>query len=211
MYIKLDTIKAILKEYNIEITGALHVGAHNCEELNVYSGLGLKGSDIIWVDAINKKVLEAKEKGIENVYNAIITDKDDNDVAFNVANHMQSSSVLELGTHLKAHPAVKYVSKILGKTITVDTFLKRNAIDGSKLNLWNFDIQGAELMALKGAIENIKYVDALFLEVNERELYKKCGLIGEVDSFLENYNFKRIKTHMTRWGWGDALYIKVKK
>ncbi len=63
-------------------------------------------------------------------------------------------------------------------------------------------------MALKGSVKNIKYANAIYLEVNEKELYKNCGLINEIDTFLEKYNFKRIVTEMTSHGWGDALYIR---
>jgi hypothetical protein len=62
-------------------------------------------------------------------------------------------------------------------------------------------------MALKGAIKSIQYAKVIYLEVNEKELYKNCGLINEIDVFLEQYNFKRVLTHMTQHGWGDALYI----
>ena len=47
-------------------------------------------------------------------------------------------------------------------------------------------------MALKGATKSLKYTKAIYLEVNENELYKKCGLISEIDLFLSNYNFKRV-------------------
>jgi hypothetical protein len=50
-------------------------------------------------------------------------------------------------------------------------------------------------------------VKAIYLEVNEKELYKNCGLIGDIDIYLEKYNFKRVKTVMTEHGWGEALYI----
>ena len=93
------------------------------------------------------------------------------------------------------------------QSITVDTFFKRNNLDASRYNLWNFDIQGAELMALKGAINSIKHAQILYLEVNEKELYKNCGLITEIDEFLSNFHFKRVVTNMTKHGWGDALYI----
>jgi hypothetical protein len=62
-------------------------------------------------------------------------------------------------------------------------------------------------MALKGATQSIKYANAIYLEVNEKELYKKCSLIHEIDAFLSNYKFKRVLTEMTPHGWGDALYI----
>ena len=67
----------------------------------------------------------------------------------------------------------------------------------------NIAIQGAELLALKGAIKSIKYAKALYLEVNEKELYKKGALIEEIDEFLETikpkqYMFENIFKSTTR-------------
>jgi len=207
MLITFEEIVKILIENNIHICGSFHIGAHECEEIDFYNKLGLKPENVLWIDAIASKVNEATKKGIQNVYNAVITDKDDEDVIFNVSNNVQSSSVLEFGTHSKEHPWVIYVDKINLKSITIDTFFERNNIDASKYNFWNFDIQGAELMALKGATQSIKYAKAIYLEVNEKELYKNCGLITEIDTFLLQYNFKRVLTNITQHGWGDALYI----
>jgi glutamate synthase domain-containing protein 1 len=87
--------------------------------------------------------------------------------------------------------------------------MERNNIDASKYNFWNMDIQGAELMALKGAPKSIQYAKAIYLEVNQTEVYKGCGLISDIDTFLLQYNFKRVLTNITPYGWGDALYIYV--
>ena len=78
-----------------------------------------------------------------------------------------------------------------------------------KYNFWNFDIQGAELMALKGAGKAIEYAKALYLEVNTEEVYKGGCLISEIDDYLSTYKFKRVLTKMTEYGWGDALYVKI--
>jgi FkbM family methyltransferase len=207
MLIDIEKIKKLLLSKNINITGCIHVGAHECEELGFYNSLGIKNNDIIWIDAIPRKVNEAKAKGIPNIYNEVVTDKDDEEITFNVSNNDQSSSVLEFGTHSQEHPGIVYVDKIKQKTITIDTFFERNNFDPSKYNLWNFDIQGAELMALKGAIKSLQYAKLIYLEVNEKELYKDCGLIGDIDSFLSKYKFKRVLTSMTRHGWGDAIYV----
>lgn len=207
MLISCEEVKEILSSNNIDIRGCFHIGAHECEEINVYNRLGIKPENIVWIDAIPSKVAEAKQRGIPNVYNAVITDKNDEEVTFNISNNVQSSSVLEFGTHSQEHPSVVYVDKIKQKSITIDTFFERNNLDSANYDFWNFDIQGAELMALQGGIESIKHVKALYLEVNERELYKKCGLITDIDNFLSKYNFKRVVTRMTCHGWGDALYI----
>ena len=207
MYISFEEITKNLLEKNIDIVGSFHIGAHECEEMYFYNKLGLHEENVVWIDAIASKVNEARQRGIPNVYNAVITDKDDEEIIFNVSNNVESSSVLEFGTHSQEHPSVVYVDKLNLKSITVDTFFERNNIDASKYNFWNFDIQGAELMALKGATQSIKYAKAIYLEVNEKELYKNCGLITEIDAFLLQYNFKRVSTNILDFGWGDALYI----
>lgn len=208
MFINAEELTTIFKEYNIQINGVLHIGAHNCEELSIYDTLGIKGDKIIWIDAIQEKVDEAKSRGIQNIYHAVVTDTDDDMILFNIANNYQSSSVLELGTHEQEYPSVKYVKKILQSTITVDTFCERNNIDISKYDFWNFDIQGAELIALKGATKSLPHVKALYLEVNIKELYKDCGLMDDVNKFLEPFGFKPVIAKMTTSGWGDALYIR---
>ena len=208
MLIPHSQIQNILLANNIKLNGVLHVGAHECEELPFYNHIGITADRIIWIDAIDRKVIEAKNKGIQNIYNAVVTDKDDEEVVFNVSNNDQSSSVLEFGTHSTEHPWVVYVDKIQKKSITLNSFFERNNIDVNKYDFWNFDIQGAELMALKGASKYLPNVKVLYLEVNEKELYKDCGLIGDIDQFLSQYNFKRVITNITKHGWGDAVYIK---
>jgi FkbM family methyltransferase len=207
MLISFEEINNILLSKKIEVHGAFHIGAHDCEEMKFYNNIGLPKENIVWIDALPSKVEQAIQNGIPNVYNAVITDKDDHEVVFHISNNGLSSSVLELGTHTKEHPEVFYQSQMMQNTITIDTFFERNQLDASKFNFWNFDIQGAELMALKGSTQTIQYAKVIYLEVNVKELYKSCGMIDEVDAFLSAYKFKRVLTKMTPHGWGDALYI----
>jgi hypothetical protein len=161
MLIDFVDINRILSSNNISINGAFHIGAHECEEIPFYNQMGLKNEDVVWIDAISSKVAEAKNRGIPNVYTAVITDKDDEAVVFNVSNNFQSSSVLEFGTHLVEHPGIVYVDKLYQTSITIDTFFEKNNLDASNYNFWNFDIQGAELMALKGATKSIQHAKFL--------------------------------------------------
>ena len=145
MLISFENIQNCLLLNNIHINGSFHIGAHDCEELEFYKKLGIENNDVVWIDALPSKVKEATKRGIPNVYNAVITDKDDEGVDFNISNNVQSSSVLEFGTHAQEHPDVVYVHTIQVKSITIDTFFERNTIDASKYNFWNFDIQGQNL------------------------------------------------------------------
>jgi hypothetical protein len=76
----------------------------------------------------------------------------------------------------------------------------------------NIDIQGAELLMLKGASEILPHIKCIYIEVNNKELYRGCAMINEIDDYLETRNFLRVKT---KWygntGWGDAIYIKTCK
>ena len=209
MLISIEEFERAVRNAGVECTGAFHVGAHECEELPCYEILGIDRKNVVWIDAIEEKVIEATARGIPNVYHAVVSDKDDEMITFNIANSQQSSSILNLKTHLQEHPWIHNVSSIIQKSITVDSFFKRNNLDASKYTIWNFDIQGAELLALKGATESLKFAKVLYLEVNVKELYEGCAQMSEIDAFLEPFGFRRSITHMTSHGWGDAVYVKT--
>jgi FkbM family methyltransferase len=211
MLIPIETVRSELAKYGIVARGVFHVGAHDCEELEGYNRIGISSEYVVWIEAVAEKVLAARSRGIPNVHHAIVAERDGVDVTFHISNNVQSSSILEFGTHATEHPWVQYVSQFTAPGVTVDTFFAREGLDRKQYNLWNFDIQGAELMALRGARTSLAHADALYLEVNEKELYKGCGLLPEMDAFLETHGFRRILTEMTSHGWGDALYIRIKK
>jgi len=208
MLISQEEVISILHNHNITPQGVLHVGAHECEELPFYTRIGINMNDIIWIDAISNKVEEAKARGINNIYNAVVADTDGTEVEFKITNNVQSSSILDFGTHSKHHSWVHFVDTIKMKTSTLQTLYTNNGWDKTKYDFWNFDIQGVELMALKGAGDILSNVKVLYLEVNTEEVYKGCALIGEIDDYVATYGFKRVCTKMTDAGWGDAIYIK---
>ena len=76
----------------------------------------------------------------------------------------------------------------------------------------NMDIQGAELLALKGAKNCLKYFDVIYTEINIKEMYQGCALVGEINKFLEEYGFVRdMEDEITdNVGWCDAMYFRKK-
>ena len=125
-----------------------------------------------------------------------------------IASNGESSSLLEFEEHLNEHPKVKMVGTTQVTGIRVDTLMDRWGFDPTKFNFVNIDIQGSELCALRGMTGVLHHFNYLYLEVNEKHLYKNCCLVGELDEFLADYDFHRVKTKMTKHGWGDALYIR---
>jgi hypothetical protein len=70
------------------------------------------------------------------------------------------------------------------------------------------DIQGAELLALKGADKILDHLSYIYCEINTAELYKGNPLVEEIDNYLKLFKFERVETIMTNHKWGDAFYTK---
>jgi FkbM family methyltransferase len=201
MLIKLEEL---VHKYQINFKGILHVGAHECEELDVYEKY-INRNKILWIEAMIHKVIECKQK-FNNllIEQAVVSDVEEN-VKFNISNNGQSSSILELGTHKEKHPGVYYTTCFETRTSLLKNIIKNYNIE---FNFINLDIQGAELKALKGMEEYLNQVDYLYTEVNEEHLYINCALIGELDEYLLKFGLYRVEIEMTEYKWGDAFYIR---
>lgn len=204
--------KTILDKYGIIPSGVFHIGASTGQEAKDYSDNGIK--NVIWVEAIPyifeelKKTLQPYSRMV--AFNECIGDEDGKEVIFNVSSHgAQSSSILQLGTHKEAHPEVRYISSFKTKTKRIDTLLKEYEIDLTNYDFLNIDLQGAELMALKGFGGELNKVNAIYIEVNKAELYIGCPLIEDIDTFLWLFGFERVETAWAgNTNWGDSLYLK---
>jgi FkbM family methyltransferase len=201
----LISLYELIQKYNIQFKGILHVGAHECEELNDYEKY-ISRNKILWVEALQDKVEYNKAKHPELlIEQAVISDKVEI-VKFNRSNNGQSSSFLEFGLHETFHPHVKYVDSYEVETKMLRDILCNYNIDYNFLNL---DIQGVELKALKGMEEYLSKVDYIYTEVNSDYVYKDCGLITEIDAFLKPYGLERVETKWCEnFRWGDAFYIR---
>ena len=189
--------------------GILHIGAHMCEERVLYNSINIRDNDTLWIEAIGEIVAYVKKINENiNIVQAVITDKDDEELSFMITNNKESSSIFNFGTHAIEHPHVFEIERRRLKSITLNTLFERNNIPHDRFDFINIDIQGAELKALKGAVHILPHIKAIYAEVNEKMLYEGAGLLPELDEYLATFNFKRVITNMTRHGWGDALYIK---
>ena len=213
MLIPIAELKA---RFNINIQGILHIGAHNCEELGDYISNGVNLSNIYWIEALPRLV--EKNKCINpllNIYQAVIYDEDDKEIEFNITNcdgdvnNLQSSSILEFGSHKTSHPQVKLVDKVKMKTSRMDSVIVKNAINMKDVNFINLDIQGVELRALKSMESYLNTIDYIYSEVNTEEVYKNCDQMADLTTYLTQHNFRLADARIyNQFGWGDAFYIK---
>ena len=192
-----------------KISGIIHIGAHELEELPAY--LEKKVKNIIWIEANPEKYdfIENRIRKHENmILGKFAAGSKKDKLLLNISNNGQSSSILPLGTHKASYPQIFYTSQISVEVLPYDSWVHNKNINKDLYNFINIDIQGYELEALKGMKKQLNLVDYIYLEVNFREVYINCSQIKEIDKFLSNFNFKRVGTYKTNKGWGDAIYVK---
>lgn len=201
-------IKELIESFGKKIKGVLHIGAHLCEERALYTNTwNLRDDQIVWVEGIPELAEENRLNG-NQCYCAVL-DEVSRSTTFHVTNNGQSSSLLELGTHATYYPDIVVTRSFHTETQTLPEFFKTYSLSPSLYNVWNLDIQGSELSVLKGAESMLSGVDAVYTEVNEEEVYKKCGTIDQLDEFMKRNGFSRKLTRMMPEKWGDALYVRV--
>lgn len=202
-------LERLNNQYGLQVEGVLHVGAHWGEEIDVYNKLGYK--PVYWIEADASSIDQLKTNVEKYTSNFVIQAACSNEVGpvlFHHANNGQSSSILELGSHKEEHPDVVYTSEMTLMATTVDTLLDYGFI--RQCNFMNLDVQGAELMVLKGSCEYLKKVDYVYSEINIKELYIGCPLLTELDQWLRGFGFILKEKTLTVHGWGDGFWSKEK-
>lgn len=194
------------------IKGIIHIGAHEAEELDQYVSAGI--TNVLWVEAnpnkqkiIEKKISSFPKMKLGQFAASFVSGGTGK---LNISNNGQSSSLLNLGTHSQYYSDIKYIDEQKVPFITIDDWIYKLGIKESEnnYNFINLDIQGYELNALKGMNKQLRQVDYIYSEINTSEVYEECAKVEEIDEFLLDFNFKRVATRLTDYGWGDALYAK---
>lgn len=123
---------------------------------------------------------------------------------------LQNSSFLELNEKRpKIHRQNIHDIVIEVKTTTLDTFFKTHPQHKcNNYNLLLLDCQGTELLVLKGAKKTLNNIDTIIIELSYFEIYKGTPLAVEVDNFLKQCGFTKIKEIPFVMCQSDALYIK---
>ena len=204
MLISYTVVVDLLAARGVSVSGIAHVGAHRLQELDAYERSGVPRDRIVWFEAQADLVYEAVARGVPNVVHAALSDTE-RDVFMEITNDSWSSSLLPRKVHETMHPDVSVTHRVPVRT----TLFSRYADAVRHCNLWNMDVQGMELSVLRGATpEMLARVDALYLEVNEFEIYQGCAQIPELEAWLAERGFVRVALQMTEFGWGDALYAR---
>jgi FkbM family methyltransferase len=201
-------LEKLVKKYNMNIIGVVHIGAHFGEENEVYNNLNLKNR--MFFEPLEKNYNKLLENiGIGYITHKVALGNESKTIEMFVeeANMGQSSSILKPVKHLTQYPHIKFNSKEKVEMKWLDDF----KIESEKFNFINIDVQGYELEVFKGSKETLKTIDYIMSEINRDEVYENCAKINELIDFLKPYGFELVEEDWAGNTWGDGLFIKIKK
>lgn len=140
------------------------------------------------------------------------------DAELHVTESPGSTSLLMPGKRLKQidphGTSVKSLEKV--KVVTIDEWAKRN--DNPDIQLMKFDIQAAELKALRGAVHVLRGSTLLvYTEICFNPMYEEGTIFSEIDLFLRKYGFALYDIFTPKYGpsglilWGNAIFLNTER
>lgn len=183
-----------------ESKGIIHLGAHRGVEAEVYNWFG---KNVIWIEASPEIFENLKDNLLffknQKPIQALLSDKDDELIKFNISNYDGAcSSIFDFTDEIKKSKQWrnrnhKMIKSINLKSITLDTLLKNENILTKNYNHWVLDLQGAELLALKGGEKSLNNCKSLLIEVSTKQFYKNGNLWLDIKKWLNQRGFKNYK------------------
>jgi FkbM family methyltransferase len=172
-----DLVAKVKESLILQSKGILHIGAHRGLEASFYSNLS---RDVIWIEAIPKifdDLLKNTAK-FENqsAFLALLGEEDKNATKMYVSsNDYASSSVFQFGEDMD-HKNLSMNEEITLPMKRLDSiFGPQDLVD---FKHWVIDVQGAEVLVLKGAGSLLNNVNSLEIEVSTKSEYE-CGATWE--------------------------------
>jgi FkbM family methyltransferase len=192
-----------------QVDNIVHVGANAGQEMWLYNAyeLGVLWIEPIpWVFAELEKNIKAYPK--QRACQALVVDVSNKTFTFNIAsNGGQSSSIFDLGEHKDLWPEVVYTDRIDVISRTLDDILVNDPIKYDGLVM---DVQGAELLVLKGAADLLAQFQFIKAEAADFELYKGAATTNELVRFLSGFDLVRREAY-ARNCRGEAVNLLFRR
>ncbi len=175
----------------------MHVGANTGQERALYSEYGLR---VLWVEPIaevfDELVANLASYPRQRAIRALLTDQDDAEYDFGISsNKGQSSSLLPLARHREMWPRIEYVESRRLRGITLQSLFRRERLSARDYQALVLDVQGAELMVLKGAGDLLQEFRFIKAEAADFESYAGGARLDDLQVYLQNAGFAEKDRH----------------
>lgn len=144
------------------------------------------------------------------VFDCLIGDVDDQ-VEFFETNMEGSGSILEVGKLANSTYGLEQKQKYLVPCRKLDSHAIEHGYANEIIDCLWIDVQGAELLVLNGAVETLKKVKSLFLEVSVyEELYIGGAKMTDLFKILDINHFQIVSLGIDPSnGTGNAFYVNT--
>ena len=123
----------------------------------------------------------------------------------------KSSSLLAPAKEEAMHGWIEFKEDITVPTDTIDSFCARHGI--GRIDLVHMDVQGAEMMVLRGAARMLPRITGVWLEVSATELYRGQALDREIARFMRarGFTLAHAVSLGNSSGEGDHFYVNLRR
>jgi FkbM family methyltransferase len=199
------SFQALVKAFGVKSCTVVHCGAGLVEEAQIYNDTNF--GPIYWIEA-HPDIFQAAKKLLVRLPNQKIIEAALWDecikLKMNVASNLGSSSLLKSHLHDEIFPEITFLESITVKTKRLDEI--QLTVDYGSLLI--MDLQGAELKALRGALDILPKFNYIYIEVAELELYEGAPQIRDVVDFLFP-DFQLVDWQISKYyGYGNYFFIR---
>lgn len=189
-----DNEAEFLDGYLRNISGIIHVGANSGQEREHYKLLGL---DVVWVEPID----EVYNKLIDNIagfsrqipVKSLLSDQSGIAIEFNIANNGgASSSILPFEQHAELWPDIQYQEIRRIVTTTLSDLMIVNGFTTDVYQGLTLDVEGAELMVLRGAGDLLSGFRYIKCEVADFIPRTGSPTVKDLDDYLTSFGFRQL-------------------
>lgn len=177
-----------------KVPGVIHVGANEGQERDAYDKHGLQ---VMWIEPIPEVFATLQERlsryPRQSACQYLVTDQDGAEYAFNIANNGgASSSILDFKLHKDVWPDIAYERTITLRGTTLASLLKKEGTNPADYPALVMDVQGSELLVLKGAEAVLPAFRFIKTEVADFEAYAGCCQLRDINAFLKPRGFREL-------------------
>lgn len=194
---------------------AIHVGAHLGQERRRYRKMGVR--EVLWVEgspsiyerlraSFDADRAAGKLAGRHVAVNALLADRSGADIVLHgFSNGGASNSIFPMTEKLsETWPSVRQTGQNeIVVSSTLDEIASREGFERPDLIV--VDVQGAELLVLRGGTRTLASAKAVVSEVSTVPYYDGGVLFDELNAFLESQGFVAAQKPTTH---GDILYLR---
>jgi FkbM family methyltransferase len=166
-------------------------------------------ADFEKIDLINKNIFEQNLVNQISIFNLAIDSTSSNRTfyKFSRKNEYSYNSLLKPLSLLEIYPSLSVYDDVVLETISLKDFFKNENI--KQIDLLHLFVHGSELNVLKGAGNHIYNIKMIWVKVFNDSLYSDLPLKREVENYLHNVGFTKIKDSINGFT-GKQLWVNYR-